>query len=56
LENIRRRSVRVPKLHRGFIFTKKEILTHKKIRGAFLGVFFENFKSCPMVPNFGFDF
>jgi hypothetical protein len=29
-ENIKRRSVRVPKLHRGFILTKKEILTTNK--------------------------
>ena len=31
-KNIRTRSVRVLKFHRGFILTKKEILTPKKIR------------------------
>jgi hypothetical protein len=46
LENFRRRSVRVLKLHRGFILTKKEIITHKIFGdhpwphgGAFLGFF-----------------
>jgi hypothetical protein len=43
-ENFRRNTVRVLKLQRGFILTKKEILTPQKIRrpplapgGAFLG-------------------
>jgi hypothetical protein len=52
LENIRRSSVRVQKLHRGFILTKKgDINPPKNSEGAFLGFFFENFKSCPMVPK-----
>ena len=57
-ENIRRRSVRVLKFHRGFILTKKgdinpqtNLETPLAPWGAFLGFlkfFFENFKSCPL--------
>jgi hypothetical protein len=59
LENIRRRSVRVAELHRGFILTKKGDINppkksetpHGPLGGGLLVVFFENFKSCPMVPK-----
>jgi hypothetical protein len=65
LENIIRRSVRVLKLHRVLFSQKKEILTpqtnletHPGPLGvvfSFLIIFFK-FKSCPRVPNFGYDF
>jgi hypothetical protein len=62
LENFRRRSVRVLKLHRGCFLTKKEILATQKIRRpslAPLGAVFrffnffvvENFKICSRVPK-----
>ena len=57
MENFRRRSVRVLKLHRGFILTKKgDINPHKNLETPpgplggvfrFFKVFFENFKICP---------
>ena len=66
-ENFRRRSVRVLKLHRGFILTKKGDINPPKnsetpsgplggVFRFFYKVFFENFKICPRVPKVGYDF
>ena len=59
LENFRRMSVRVLKLHRGFILTKKGDINPQQnleppsgpLGGVFrvLMFFFENFKICPRV-------
>ena len=54
MENIRRRSVRVLKLHTGFILTKKGEINPKKCLETPLGAvfsFFENFNSSPRVPK-----
>jgi hypothetical protein len=60
-ENFRRKSVRVLKLHRGFILIKKGDINPPKNSetppaplGAFLGFsifFLENLKICPRVPK-----
>jgi hypothetical protein len=60
-ENFRRRSVRVLKLHRVFILTKKGDINPPKnsetppvpLGGVFrfFNFFFENFKICPRVPK-----
>jgi hypothetical protein len=60
LENIRRSSVIIPKLHRGFILTKKEDINPKKNSpcpwGPFLGFFWKISKVVLWFRNFEYDF